>query len=195
MLGAFAAELRSWVDWACAHSPGRVGGALRRVAARSALKSCGRGVEVGFGTWFNGGANIELASDIGIGRYCSFEACGGKISIGAGTRLNSNVILGADFGEIRIGRDVLIGMNTVIRAANHRFDRSPAVPIRLQGHEGGVVKIGDDVWIGANVVITAGAEIGAHSVIGAGSVVTGVIPPGSVAAGIPARVIKQIAGS
>lgn len=186
------AELKEWFAWFCAHSPGRLGGLLRRVSARLLLKSCGGKAEIGYGAWFNGGENIELAGDVGIGRYCSFEATAGKISIGAGTRLNANVTLGADFGEIRIGRDVLIGMNTVLRAANHKYDRSPAVPIRQQGHEGGLISIGDDVWLGANVCVMPEVEIGEHSIIGAGAVVTASIPPRSIAAGVPARVLKTL---
>lgn len=191
-MSALFDELSSWLACFCAHVPGRIGNLLRRLCAKLLLRSCGGKVEVGYGTWFTGGANIEIAEDVGIGRYCAFEASAGKISVGTGTRLNAFVSLGADFGEIRIGRDVLIGMNTVLRAADHRFDRSPDVPIRKQGHEGGVITIGDDVWLGANVVVVAGAEIGDHCVIGAGSVVTGKIPSGSVAAGAPARVIKPL---
>lgn len=52
------------------------------------------------------------------------------------------------------------------------------------------VEIGNNVWIGANSMILAGASIGDHSVIGAGSIVTGSIPPRCVAAGRPARVIR-----
>lgn len=52
--------------------------------------------------------------------------------------------------------------------------------------------IGNDVWLGANVVVTGGVTIGDGCVIGAGSVVTRDIPPFSLAAGVPCRVIRQI---
>jgi maltose O-acetyltransferase len=52
------------------------------------------------------------------------------------------------------------------------------------------VKISDNVWIGANSMVLAGASIGRHSVIAAGSIVTGEIPPNCVAAGRPATVLK-----
>ena len=56
----------------------------------------------------------------------------------------------------------------------------------------GPTRIGDNVWCGANVVVTSGVTIGERCVIGANSVVTTDIPPFSIAAGAPARVIKTI---
>jgi acetyltransferase-like isoleucine patch superfamily enzyme len=52
--------------------------------------------------------------------------------------------------------------------------------------------VGDNVWCGANVVITSGVTVGERCVIGANSVVTEDIPPFSIAAGAPAKVIKQV---
>ena len=54
------------------------------------------------------------------------------------------------------------------------------------------VKIRDNVWIGSNAVILPGVTIGENTVIGAGAVVTKDIPSGSVAVGVPARVIKSM---
>ncbi len=60
-----------------------------------------------------------------------------------------------------------------------------------QGVSMSPVIIDDDVWVGANSVILAGSKIGKHSVVAAGSVVNTVIPPYSVCAGVPAKVIKS----
>jgi len=57
-----------------------------------------------------------------------------------------------------------------------------------------LITIEDDVWIGANSIVLKGVTIGARSIIGAGSVVTKSIPPDSIAAGNPARVIRRIEG-
>jgi acetyltransferase-like isoleucine patch superfamily enzyme len=54
------------------------------------------------------------------------------------------------------------------------------------------VVISDDVWIGANATITPGVTIGRHSVVAAGSVVTHDVPPYTIVAGVPARIIKTI---
>jgi acetyltransferase-like isoleucine patch superfamily enzyme len=56
----------------------------------------------------------------------------------------------------------------------------------------GPVRIGNSVWFGVNCVVTGGVEIGDRAVIGANSVVTQSIPAGVIAAGAPARVIREI---
>ncbi len=54
------------------------------------------------------------------------------------------------------------------------------------------IVIGDEVWLGARVIVLPGATIGSQSVIGAGSVVSGDVPPRSLAAGVPCKVIRSI---
>lgn len=79
-----------------------------------------------------------------------------------------------------------------ITDADHRVD-DPSRPITWQGFESrGPTRVGDNVWCGANVVVTSGVTVGERSVIGANAVVTRDIPPFSVAAGAPARVIRTI---
>jgi maltose O-acetyltransferase len=79
----------------------------------------------------------------------------------------------------------------MIFTKNHRFDRVD-IPMRKQGEtEVLPVIIGDDVWLGARVLLLPGARVGSGSVIGAGAVVSGEIPPMSVAVGNPARVVKR----
>jgi acetyltransferase-like isoleucine patch superfamily enzyme len=79
-----------------------------------------------------------------------------------------------------------------ITDGNHRFD-DPNLPVTWQGFTTkGPTRVGDNVWCGANVVVTSGVTIGERSVIGANSVVTTDIPPFSIAAGAPAKVLKEI---
>jgi galactoside O-acetyltransferase len=99
-------------------------------------------------------------------------------------------MLAASAGEILIGNDVLIGPNTVLRAADHEF-ADPIKPIRLQGYRRGRIEIGDNVWLAANVVVTANVRIGDGAVVGAGSVVTRDLPPMTVCVGVPARPIRS----
>jgi acetyltransferase-like isoleucine patch superfamily enzyme len=76
--------------------------------------------------------------------------------------------------------------------ASHRFD-DPETPVPWQGFTTkGPTRIGDNCWFGAHVVVTSGVTIGERCVIGANSVVTKDIPPRSIAAGSPAKVIKEI---
>ncbi|MBA3263828.1 MAG: acyltransferase, partial [Thermoleophilaceae bacterium] len=74
----------------------------------------------------------------------------------------------------------------------HRFD-DPERPVPWQGFTSkGPTRVESNVWCGANVVVTGGVTIGERCVIGANSVVTRDIPAFSVAAGIPARVLRPI---
>lgn len=116
---------------------------------------------------------------------CDF---GCNIHIGRHFFANFNLTI-LDEAEVNIGNHVFIGPNVSIYTACHPLD----VETRNTGAEWAEsVTIGDNVWIGGNVVILPGVEIGADSVIGAGSVVTRSMPSSVVAAGNPAKVIKQI---
>ncbi len=93
-------------------------------------------------------------------------------------------------GNVILGSGVRIAPGAKIFGENHTFTDLDK-PICTQPNKREGIIIGDDVWIGANAVICDGVNIGSHSVIGAGSVVTKDIPPYSVAGGNPARVIKS----
>ncbi len=97
-----------------------------------------------------------------------------------------NVII----GPVTIGNDVIIAQNVVISGLNHNYANTDT-PIQQQGVNTLPVNIEDECWIGANAVITAGVTIGKHTVIAAGAVVTKNIPSFCVAAGNPAKMIKQ----
>jgi acetyltransferase-like isoleucine patch superfamily enzyme len=93
---------------------------------------------------------------------------------------------------VEIGEHCMFANGCFVTDGNHRFD-DPAKPVPWQGFTTkGPTRIGANVWCGANVVITSGVTIGERSVIGANSVVTTDIPPFSIAAGAPARVLKTI---
>ena len=68
--------------------------------------------------------------------------------------------------------------------------KDPAVPIIDQSFTSKGIVIRDDVWLGAGVVIVDGVTVGEGAVVGAGSVVTKDIPPGAIAVGVPARVVR-----
>ena len=97
-----------------------------------------------------------------------------------------NVII----GPATIGKHIIFAQHVVLSGLNHGYE-DPDVPIYQQPVSTAEIIVEDECWIGANVVITAGVTIGKHSVIAAGSVVTKSIPPYSIAAGSPAKVIKQ----
>ena len=185
-------ELNLWILTFCLSAPGQIGFWVRQKIITRRLAMSGSHLSIAPLTWWNGYENIQLGNDVSVGRGCIFESTAGTITIGNNVGFNSNCTLGADFGSIIIGNNVIVGMNTVMRAANHRFDLGNETLIRDQGHVGDEINIADDVWIGACVTILAGVHIGSHSVVGAGSVVTQDVPPSSLVAGVPARVIRKL---
>jgi acetyltransferase-like isoleucine patch superfamily enzyme len=114
-----------------------------------------------------------------------------RIRIGAGTFLNLGVMVAA-VELVEIGQHCMFANGCFVTDGSHRFD-DPEKPVPWQGFTSkGPTRIGDNVWCGANVVVTSGVTIGERAVIGANSVVTRDIPPHSIAAGVPARVIGEI---
>lgn len=94
-----------------------------------------------------------------------------------------------DCGLVTIGDRVMFGPYVSIYAATHETE----VQSRRDNIEfAREVIIGDDCWIGGQVVILAGVSIGEGCTVAAGSVVTKTIPAWSVAAGIPAKVVKSV---
>lgn len=117
-----------------------------------------------------------------------FVDYGFNISIGAGTFINYGLVA-LDVAAITIGNDVQIGPNVQLLTPTHPID--PALR-RAKYEAAQPIVIGDNVWLGGGAIILPGVTIGANSVIGAGAVVTRDIPPNVVAAGNPARVLRQI---
>lgn len=112
----------------------------------------------------------------------------GDVVIGDHTRigLNNTVI-----GPVTIGSHVNLAQGITVTALNHNFEDSEQ-RIDQQGVTTQAVVISDDCWIGANAVILPGVTIGSHSVVAAGAVVSKDVPPHSLVAGVPAKVIKHI---
>jgi acetyltransferase-like isoleucine patch superfamily enzyme len=114
-----------------------------------------------------------------------------RIRIGAGTFLNIGVMV-ASVGLVEIGDHCMFANGCFVTDGNHRFD-DPDKPVPWQGFSSkGPTRVEDNVWCGTNVVITSGVTVGERSVIGANSVVTADVPPFSLAAGVPARVLRRI---
>ena len=124
--------------------------------------------------------------------YCHLEAVapGALIEIGDRAEINNSAYFKSEGPGIRIGSDALIGSNVTI----HDSDFHELHPARRRGGRPAMaaVELGRNVFIGDAVRILKGVTIGDHSVIGAGSVVTSRIPDGVIAAGNPARVIREI---
>jgi len=114
----------------------------------------------------------------------------GRIRIGSGTFLNMNVMVAAQ-NLVEIGDHCMFANGCFVTDANHRYDQLDK-PVTWQGFTTkGPTRVGDNVWCGAHVVITSGVTVGERCVIGANSVVTADLPPYSIAAGAPARVLRR----
>jgi virginiamycin A acetyltransferase len=136
------------------------------------------------------GSRIVIEDEVVIDAFVKIKPAGGSgdVVIGRGTVINSGCVLYTGNG-IRIGRNVLIAANCTLAPTNHEFS-DPGRPICEQGFlpdRGGIV-IGDDVWIGANCVLLDGTKIGNGCVVGAASLLRGILPPFSLAHGTPAIV-------
>jgi acetyltransferase-like isoleucine patch superfamily enzyme len=161
-----------------------------------ALIRCGRAVTLGRGVMIDALSHegVHIGDDVNLGPWCILEASGVISNIGKGIRIGSHCGIGAfsyigGAGGVDIGDNVIMGQRVSFHPENHRFDRTD-VPIRDQGVTRDGIVLGDDCWVGANVTFLDGARVGAGCVIAAGTVVRGEIPPNSVCAGVPVRVLR-----
>ena len=115
----------------------------------------------------------------------------GVIEIGDGAYINYGTLVSAQL-RVRIGENVMIGNYTIIGDTDVPGIGEPRRAPLLKACD---VEIGDGAWLAARVTVLPGARIGERAVIAAGSVVAGEIPPGSVAGGIPARVLRAPASA
>jgi maltose O-acetyltransferase len=135
---------------------------------------------------------VELLGAFGEGSevrpplHCDY---GYQIRIGARTFVNFGLVC-LDVATVTIGDDVQIGPNVQLLTATHPVEPGPR---RDKWESAQPIVIGDNAWLGGGVIVGPGVSIGRDSVVGAGSVVTRDIPPGAVAVGSPARVIRSAA--
>lgn len=144
--------------------PGMIGQYLRRAFLTRAVAHCHPSVTVEFGTLFSS-TRVRLDENVYVGPRCHL-------------------------GFVHLERDVLVGANVHIPSGGQTHgsdDVSRA--IREQERPKTLVTVGAGAWIGSAAVVMA--DVGHDSVVGAGSVVTRPVPPMVVAAGVPARVIRE----
>ncbi|OZM71124.1 transferase [Amycolatopsis antarctica] len=111
------------------------------------------------------GINIRVGRDVFVNQGCRFN----------------------DIGGIEIGDEVMIGPDVSLISSGH-----PLAPAeRRSGVTSAPITIGRNVWIGASAIILQGVTIGVDAVVAAGSVVTRDVPPRSLVAGNPARVLRE----
>src|SRR5712671_213170 len=169
------------------------------------------GIEIGQGCSFYGlplfrrlpesririGNNCQFRSGrwsnlVGVNRPCIVSTLASTAMIDIGEDCASSGTTIGCASEISIGDRVMCGANVTITDTDwHAIDWRD----RRAGRPGEVapIVIGDDAWLGMNVIVLKGVEVGARTVVGAGSIVTRSLPAGVLAAGQPAVVIRKLA--
>lgn len=127
------------------------------------------------------GASFKVHANVDFGT-------GSNIRIGANSSLNRDCWIAND---TVIGADVMMGPHVTILSGSHNF-QDLTRPMREQGAPPRKpVVIGDDVWIGTRSIILPGVQVGSHSIIAAGSVVTKNVESWAIVGGNPAKLIKS----
>lgn len=164
-----------------------------------------------------GPRKIRLGTGVMLEQHVLLDAKTSRrtgIEIGAGSLLRIGTVLDTGYeGSIRIGARVEIGAyceirglggveiedgclfarNVMVMSSTH-VSADPLVDITDQGNELAPVRIEAGAWLGANAVVFGGVTIGRGAIVGANSVVREGVPPGAVAAGAPARVVRYRSG-
>lgn len=129
------------------------------------------------GRWAHLGERVKLRAHEGVLRV------GEKCVIGYDSTINCYL-------DIELGASTILGDRVYVCDFDHRTD-DLELPIKDQGLIKSPVRIGADCWLGAGVTVVRGADLGDGSVAAAHAVVRGTIPPRSICAGVPARVVAD----
>ena len=155
------------------------------------------GMQIGPGSQIEDGAVIDFrfGGSLSIGRAVQVRTgamlvpFGGSIKVGDECGVNPYTIL-YGHGGLTVGNFVRFAAHCVIIPANHGISDT-LVPITKQPLTAKGITIGNDVWFGAGCVVLDGVNIGDGCVIAAGAVVSKTISPMSIAAGVPASVVRH----
>ena len=200
----------------CAALPGALGLFLRSKLYPLLLGKTGRNVTFGANVTLRHPHKIEIGDDVVVDDGCALDAKGTDnrgIRIGSGVFIGRNTILSCKNGDIlvddhanigfnceifsasrvRLGRSTLVAAYTYLVGGDHLFDRVD-IPVLEQGRTARGIEVDDHVWLGAHVVVSDGSRVGRDAIVGAGAVVIGEIPPFQIAAGVPAKVIRDRRG-
>ena len=198
--------LASWV-------PGALGLFLRSRLYPWVLGACGRNVAFGVNVALRHPRKIRIGDDVAIDDGCILDAKGtanGGIRIGRRVFIGRNTIVACKDGDIvledgvnisyqcavfsassvRIGPDTLLAAYCYVVGGGHDFDRTD-VPVIRQGRPSKGIDVGGGTWLGAGSVILDGVTVGHDAIVGAHAVVTQDVPPFAIAAGAPARVVRD----
>jgi acetyltransferase-like isoleucine patch superfamily enzyme len=193
--------------------PGALGLFLRSKLYPVLLGACGRNVTFGQNVVLRHPHKIRIGNDVVVDDHVLLDAKGVDnrgILLEDGVFLGRNTILSSKNGfihleeranlgfnceifaadEVRVGRDVMLAAYVYLVGGDHMHDRTD-IPVSQQGRIGLPIRVGEGSWIGAQTVVAGGVEIGEQAIIGAGAVVLENVPAYHVAAGVPAKAIRD----
>jgi acetyltransferase-like isoleucine patch superfamily enzyme len=197
----------------CGWVPGALGLFLRAKLYPFLLGSVGRNVAFGANIVLRHPHKIFIGNDVVIDDQCCLDAKGTTnrgITVADGVFLGRNTILSCKNGDIVLEQDANIGFNVEVFSAarvrvgprtliaaytylvggDHLFDRVD-IPVLHQGRTASGIDVGENVWLGAHVVVGDGCRIGRDAIVGAGAVVIDDVPEFHIAAGVPARLVRD----
>ena len=129
--------------------------------------------------------SLGEAAEIRPPFYCDY---GYNVHVGARTFVNVGLVA-LDVAPVRIGADVQLGPYVQLLTPTHPLEPEPR---RAKWEAAEPITLEDNVWLGGGVVVCPGVTIGADTVVGAGAVVTKDLPPGVLAVGTPARIVRDL---
>jgi acetyltransferase-like isoleucine patch superfamily enzyme len=196
----------SWV-------PGALGLLLRSKLYPLLLGGCGRNVTFGQNVALRHPHKIRIGNDVVVDDHVLLDAKGVDnrgIVLEDGVFLGRNTILSSKNGyihleeranvgfnceifaadEVRVGKDVMLAAYVYLVGGDHMHDRLD-IPVSHQGRIGLPIRIGEGSWLGAHAVVAGGVSVGEQAIIGAGAVVLENVPAYHVAAGVPAKTIRD----
>lgn len=195
------------------HVPGAFGFALRKLLYPLLLGACGRNVIFGQNVVLRHPHKIRIGNDVVVDDNCLLDAKGETnrgITIGSGVFVGRNTILSCKNGDIEladganigfnceifsasrvsVGRDTLLAAYCYLIGGDHDVGGG-AGAVMAEGRRSRGIEVGAGAWLGAGVKVLDGANVGDGAIVGAGAVVREAVPAGAVAAGVPARIVRQ----
>ena len=155
---------------------------------------------IGTGVVIDDGCYLDAkGSDVGefriedqalIGRNCILSSKGGSVVIGARVNISAACALYSS-GGLRIGSDTMLAAHCYVGGGRYEPHGSLETPMSKQELPARGVVIEEDCWLGAGVAVIDGVRVRKGSVVAAGAVVTRDVPPYSVVAGVPAKLISN----
>ncbi len=149
---------------------------IERISLRADVRLYGKGA-------------VELGHNIEIAPGCELLVHGhGRLVVGDRTYMNRYCMVSCH-DSVRIGANCMFGPGVKIFDNNHRFSKEHGVSTELSTAP---ISIGDNCWLASDVIVLKGSTIGDNCVIGAGCVISGDIPAGSVVRQIPNQTIEPL---